>query len=138
VLGELLTNALRESLLEAAALVDDASYADLESSLSAFLQQNGVNGLLELFLTRYVADSVWALLESHAEASGKGESALDGMALAVEHACREHVHEAIDREQRAGSFDSIDWFGSGGRAVADQIIETIEQRLQAVAPGEGE
>jgi hypothetical protein len=136
VLGELLANALRESLLEAAALVDDASYADLEASLAAYLQQNGVEGLLELFLTRYVTDSVWAILESHAELTGAGESALDGMALAVENACQAHVHEAMDRERHAGSFDSVDWFGTEGRAIADQIIATIEQRLRAAAEEE--
>jgi len=138
VLGELLTNALRESLLEAASLVDDASYDDLEASLTEYLQQNGVDGLLEIFLTRYVTDSVWSLLESHAELTGSGENALDGMALAVENACRDHVHEAMDRERSAGSFDSVDWFGGGGREIANDIVTTIEQRLRAVAGGEGE
>lgn len=130
VLGELLANALKESLLEAAALVNDTSYEDLEASLTAYLQRDGVDGLVELFLTRYVTDSVWALIENHAQDASSGESALDGMALAVENACREHVRNAIEDERTAGSFESTDWFGGGGQAVAGRIISTIEQRLR--------
>jgi hypothetical protein len=136
VLGELLANALRDSLLEAAALVDELSYEDLETSLTDYFQKDGVEGLVELFLTRYVTDSVWALLENHAELTGAGESALDGMSLAVENTCRSHVHEALEAERQAGSFDGVDWFGTGGRGVADRIIQTIEQRLKTIAANE--
>ena len=45
----------QDALIEAAALQGNGEFKDLEEALQSFLDKNGVEGLIELFLTNYVA-----------------------------------------------------------------------------------
>src|SRR5262249_24235340 len=64
---ELLADALRDALFEAALLEGDSTYEALERSLESFLAREGIEGLIALFLTKYVFDRVWVLIESHVD-----------------------------------------------------------------------
>jgi hypothetical protein len=126
---ELLSMALRDAIFEAAALEGDRTYENLERSLQAFLARAGIEGLVECFLTRYVFDRVWTLVENHVD--HRSETVGDSTALssAVDGACRAHVRSLIDDLRLEGRFNQVDWFGPAGQALADGIVATLEFRL---------
>jgi hypothetical protein len=129
---ELLNDALRNALFEAAATQGDGSYDNLKDSLESFLQREGVQGLVELFLSEYVFDRVWTLIENHVDLKTQSNSASDAMAGAVENACRSNVADLIAESKDAGSFESTDWFGAGGQKLGEELVADLEARL---APG---
>jgi len=130
--GELLRNALRDALYEAAALGGDPDLRDMGSSLQSFLEQTGPEGLAELFLSHLVFERIWSLIENHVDARSDGNAASSAMAEAVQNACRAHVRAHMDEAQQNGFFDRIDWFGRGGVRVGQQIAAELEARLAAL------
>jgi hypothetical protein len=126
---ELLTDALRNALFEAAALQNDGSYENLKEALDQFLQRDGVEGLIELFLTAYVFDRVWMLVENHVDLKTQSNGAADAMGVAVENACRSNVADLIADSKASGTFEAIDWFGNGGQAAGEQLVADLEARL---------
>lgn len=130
VAGELLVAALSEALFEAARLEGDTSYEALEASLERFLAREGVEGLVALFLERYVFDRVWVLIESHTELRSDTSTKSDGLLAGVEAACVATVREVIDGLRADGRFEGLDWFGADGRRIADGLIRELEQRLR--------
>jgi hypothetical protein len=129
---EALQTALREAILEAAALAGDPAYEDLDSSLQEFLSREGVEGLVESFLTHYVFDRVWSLLENHADRRAETNSDADALATAVQSACRSHVSDLMEERRVAGDFGALDWFGADGEAFGQQIVDELESRLEAI------
>lgn len=128
---EILVDALKDALLEAAALQEDGNYEDLESALQAFLDANGIEGLIQAFLSHYVFDQVWQAVQTHCESKGTA-AASDALGVAVGQSCRSHVDGLIGEMKQAGRFNTIDWFGRGGVALADQLVSDLETRLRAL------
>src|SRR5579872_2873679 len=64
---ELLQNALNSAILDAAALDEGTGFDDLEAGLATFLEREGPEGLVELFLTNFVFVYVWSLDEEHVQ-----------------------------------------------------------------------
>jgi len=54
--AELLRTALQDTILEAAAIEGESGYQNLGEALQNFLNREGVDGLVESFLTHYVFD----------------------------------------------------------------------------------
>jgi len=133
---ELLERALREAIFEAAALEGDRSYENLSASLEAFLNSEGVEGLVALFLTHFVFERVWLVAEDHV--AHKGETASDSTALAsaIEAACRGHVDRLLTELKNGGRFEGVDWFGRDGERFGDEIASELEARIRALAPEE--
>ena len=127
--AELLRDSLTDALLNIAAIEGDGSYSELEKSLQTFLAREGVEGLVEAFLSQYVFERVWMLIENHASLKGDSTTKTDGLEAAVEGACRanvrDHMQSLADREK----FEKIDWFGTEGREVAESIVAGLEDRL---------
>jgi len=130
--GEGLQTALREAILESAALAGDPAYENLDSSLQEFLSREGVEGLVESFLTHYVFDRVWSLLEYHVDRRAETNGEAEALATAVQDACRSHVSALIGEHQERGNFESLDWFGTDGEALGQEIVSDLETRLQAI------
>jgi len=130
--GEALEAALREAILEAAAMAGDPTYEDLDSSLQEFLSRDGVEGLVESFLTHYVFDRVWSLLESHVDRRAETNGEAEALATAVQTACRSHVEDLIGERQERGDFEALDWFGVDGEALGQGIVSDLEERIQAI------
>jgi hypothetical protein len=128
---EILVDALKDALLEAAALQEDGNYEDLESALQAFFEANGVEGLIQAFLSSYVFDRVWQAVQTHCETKGSA-AASNALGVAVGQACRSHVDDLIGETKRAGTFQTIGWFGRGGVELADQLVFDLETRLRAL------
>jgi hypothetical protein len=128
---EILVDALKDALLEAAALQEGGNYDDLEAALQAFFEQNGVEGLIEAFLSSYVFDRVWQAVQSHAESRGEG-AASEALGVAVGQACRGHVDTLIKETKDAGRFEQIDWFGRDGVGLGDELVLDLEMRLRAL------
>ncbi len=126
--GQLLIAALRETIFEVADFVGDPNYENLEASLQEFLDNQGVEGLLETFLTRFVFDRVWSILESHAQEKSDSSST-QAMAYAVEGACRAHVIDLFDVLKEEERFEQVDWFGQEGQRLGEEITEELEKRL---------
>lgn len=135
---DLLRGAIQQAIYNAAELVDDPTYDNLESSLQTYFTQEGVEGFVELFLTQYVFDRIWLLIEDHANKRMDGERGLIDLETAVEHACRSNVHDEIEKYKEEDRFASTDWFGSQGVGVAEMLIADLEQRLRQAYQGGGE
>jgi hypothetical protein len=132
---DLLRGAIQQAIYNAAELVDDPTYDNLETSLQTYLSQEGVEGLVELFLAQYIFDRVWLLIEDYANKRTEGETDIVNLETAVEHACRSNVHDAVERYKAEGRFDNTDWFGSQGLGVAEALIAGLEQRLRQASRG---
>jgi hypothetical protein len=135
VQGELLTAALREAIFEVAAIEGDRTYQNLEQSLQSFLEREGIPGLVETFLTRFVFDRVWFHVESHAQKKAASASDAQALASAVEQSVRGHVRELIQEQRAAGRFDELDWFGTAGQGFGEEIASDLEGRLRALSTG---
>lgn len=127
---DVLRGAIQQAIYNAAELVDDPTYDNLEASLQTYLSQEGIEGLVELFLTQYVFDRVWLLIEDYANKRTDGETDVANLETAVEHACRSNVHDEIEKHKTEGRFDNMDWFGSQGVGIAETLIADLEQRLR--------
>jgi len=118
-------------LIEVAALEEGGAYIDLEAALHAFFDQNGVEGLVQSFLTNYVFDRVWNAVENHAEYKAQGNGA-EALGVAVGQACRSHVESLIKETKAAGRFDKIDWFGQSGIKLGNELVAELEGRLRSL------
>jgi hypothetical protein len=127
---ELLSDALKAALIEAAALQTDEAYLDLEAALQAYFDTNGVEGLVQLFLSQYVYDRVWMAIENHVEMKAQSATNAHAMSIAVSNACRSHVESLIQEIKAAGRFDAIDWFGKSGIGLANDLVTELENRLR--------
>lgn len=128
---EVLRRAVQDAICNAAELTGDPTYENLEASLQAFLAREGIEGLVELFLTEYVFDRVWLLIEDYVGKRTDNANDVSNMELAVEQACRANVHDEIEQHRENGSFESQDWFGRDGLRVADSVVSGLEIRLRA-------
>jgi hypothetical protein len=128
---EILCDALKDTLIEVAALEEGEAYIDLEAALQAFFDQNGVEGLVQSFLTNYVFDRVWNAVENHAEYKAQGNGA-EALGVAVEQACRSHVESLIKETKAAARFDKIDWFGQSGIKLGNELVAELEGRLRSL------
>jgi hypothetical protein len=127
---ELLNDALRSALIEAAALQEAGAYVDLEAALQAYLDANGVEGLIQLFLSQYVFDRVWMAIENHAELKSQGESTVQALSIAVGNTCRSDVEALIAEQKEAGQFENVDWFGKAGADLGNALVAELESRLR--------
>jgi hypothetical protein len=128
--AEILKEALRDALLEIAALDADAGYTDLEAALERFLQDRGILGLVEAFLSHYVFSQVWTLIEQHVQHRVAVVSEAAALASAVEAACADNVKVALQEAQDSQDFPGVDWFGPDGKAFADRIVKDLETRIR--------
>jgi hypothetical protein len=132
---DVLRGAIQQAIYNAAELADDPTYENLEASLQTYLSREGVEGLIELFLTQYVFDRVWLLIEDYVNKRTDSQVDMSNMEAAVEQACRSNVHDEVDTYKTEGQFDNLDWFGQDGLRVAETVITDLEQRLQQAAQG---
>lgn len=132
---ELLSDAFRDTLLQAAALQGDASYSNLDSALQSFIETHGIEGLVSGFLTRYVFDRVWGLIENHVDRKAETQSEAISLSSAVEQVCRTEVEGVINDAKAQGRFEDIAWFDDEGRRIGREIVNDLEQRLAALDEG---
>jgi len=128
---DVLRGAIQQAILNAAELTGDSTYENLEASLQAFLSREGIEGLIELFLSQYVFDRVWLLIEDYVNKRTDNAGDITNMEVAVEQACRSNVHDEVEHHKAAGSFENQDWFGRDGLRVAESIVSGLENRLRA-------
>lgn len=131
---ELLSSTLRDAILDAAALEGDRSYQNLDTALQGFLAREGIEGLVECFLTRYVFDRVWTLVENHVDLRTNSIDESAALSSAVERGCRSQVQNLIEDLRGEGRFDRVDWFGPGGQVLGNGIVSTLEFRLRNPEP----
>jgi hypothetical protein len=127
---DLLSDALKAALMEAANLEGQGQYADLEAALQLFLDRNGVEGLIQGYLSQYVYDRVWLAVENHVEMKTQGTDTAHAMSIAVGNACRSHVEALIQETKAAGRFNDVDWFGRAGMRLGNELVAELEGRLR--------
>ena len=131
---DLLEDAFRNAVLDIANLAsDNVGYESLEEALQEFLDREGVDGLVGAFLSEYVFDRVWSVIENHAQLKSQSNDCLDVLTSAVHEACRSHVQEELDNARQYTNFERLDWFGRDGYAVGQRIVNDLESRLLALA-----
>lgn len=133
---ELLSATLRDAILDAAALEGDRSYQNLDAALQAFLAREGIEGLVQCFLTKYVFDRVWTLIENHVTLRTESIDESAALSSAVERGCRSQVETLIEDLRGEGRFDRVDWFGPAGQELGNGIVSTLEFRLRNPEPPE--
>jgi hypothetical protein len=129
---EVMVDALKDALLEAATLQEGGEYKDLEAALQNFFERNGVEALIEGFLSNYVFDKVWMAIENHAQLRAEIAKTSEALSVAVGQACREHVGSLVGETRVAGTFGNIDWFGREGIRLANELVTELETRLRAL------
>lgn len=135
---DVLRSAIQQAIYNAAELADDPTYENLEASLQTFISREGIEGLIELFLTEYVFDRVWLLIEDYVNKRTDSQTDISNMEAAVEQACRSNVQDEVEQHKTSGHFNNMDWFGSDGLRVAQTVITDLEQRLREAAQGGAE
>jgi hypothetical protein len=130
---DLLETALRDAILECAAIEADGTYEDLDTSLQSFLSNQGVEGLVESFLSHFVFDRIWSWIEQHATQKMDLNGDTLAMAAAVKESCRGHVEQLMDDVRDEGRFGKTDWFGNEGKQLAEGIVGTLEFRLSLLS-----
>ncbi|QDV62469.1 hypothetical protein Mal65_16030 [Crateriforma conspicua] len=133
---DLLETALRDAILECAAIEADGSYEDLDTSLQGFLSSEGIEGLIESFLSHFVFDRIWSWVEQHATQKVELNGDTLAMASAVKESCRGHVEQLMDDIRDEGRFGTTDWFGQEGKQLAEGIVGTLEFRLSLLSSEE--
>lgn len=128
---DLLTDALKAAILEAAALGAQSGFKDLDSALYGFLERQGVDGLVQSYLSNYVYGRVWMAVENHVEMKTEGGPSSHAMSIAVGNACRSHVADLIRETKDAGRFERVDWFGREGVQLGNELVAELEGRLKA-------
>lgn len=128
--GELMKAALSEAILEATQLGDDDGFVNLERGLQAFLEDSGVQGLVELFLCHFVFDAIWANIESYVASRAPDERSTAAFMSAVEGICFAEVRVIVRESHARNDFESLDWFGPDGRRIGISVFESIDARLR--------
>lgn len=128
---DLLTDALKAAILEAAALEEANGFAELDTALQGFLERHGVEGLVQSYLANYVYARVWVAVENHVEMKTEGGPSAEAMSIAVGNACRSHVQTLIQETKDAGRFEKLDWFGRDGTKLGNDLVSELEGRLKA-------
>jgi len=132
---DVIRSALQDAIYNAAELEGDPTYENLEQSLQDFLTRNGIEGLVELFLTQYVFSCVWLLVEDYVNKRTDSQNEINNLSTAIEQACFSNVHEEIENQKRLNRFNNISWFGPEGIRVAQTIVTDLDLRLRAAAQG---
>lgn len=128
--AEILKMALNEAILEAAQLEEELGYTDLEQGLQAFLNDQGLGGLLEIFLTKLVSDLVTAAIFEHVDQKSESANQTEAMLAGIESVCRNKAHTTIEQYRTGGQLNRTDWFGGAGRRLGHEMAESILTELR--------
>lgn len=129
---EVINAALLEVLFDAADIEGAEGYDDLAASLQLFLDRDGIEGLVESFLTKCVYDGIWFVIEDHVGKKSDTNSDIKTLAGAIEGVCRAEVRALIKENRSQGTFETTDWFGRDGQTAAQTILRELERRLQVL------
>jgi hypothetical protein len=130
--GEILRTALNETILEAAQLEEELGFMDLEAALQTFLNEQGLSGLIELFLARFVSNLVTGAILDHIDQKTGSEAQAEALLSGIEIVCRDKARDMIERAQTAGRFNRMDWFGAAGTLLGRELADSIVAELQAI------
>jgi hypothetical protein len=126
--AEVLEAALRDTIFDIAAMESSGSYEDLEAALQRFMEREGLEGLVEAFLSQYVFTAVWSYFQNHANEKSNGATD-DALASAVESACHSLVSQQLKSVGESQQFGGADWFGAAGQRFADRIVAQLQSGL---------
>lgn len=129
---EYLQAALSNALLDAASLGDELGYDDFAEGLGEFLQTEGPEGLVQLFLEHYVFDSLWGRIEQHVIDRSADASSFESLMAAIKGVCVAEVRDRMTAARENGSFAAIDWFGRAGQDFGLAVVTELEQRLSSL------
>lgn len=134
--GDLLRSALRNAILEAAQLAAETGYDDLDAGLQEFVNTEGLEGLIGLFLTRFAYEYIVAVDHEHIAAMGTDSAGIATFEAGILYACRSEVRSTIEELKAAGRFENTDWFGTAGRKVGQNVAYAVEARFLRVGEEE--
>ena len=128
--ADLMRDALREAVLEAAQLGEVDGLEDLESGLESFLGKEGVMGLIALVMEKFVFNAIWACIEDHAQLKAPTREDFEALLIAIQGVCESEVQNTISELEKSGEIGSVDWFGPEGTRLGRRIFERVEQKLR--------
>ena len=100
--ADLMRDAVREAVLEAAELSEVDGLEDLERGLESFLETEGVLGLVALVIERYVFNAIWARIEDHAQLQAPTREEFEALLIAVQGVCESEVRKTIRDIEESG------------------------------------
>jgi hypothetical protein len=128
--GEILKTALNEAILEAAQLEAELGFTDLETALQTFLNEQGLAGLVELFLTRFVANLVVGIILDHVDQKTETAAQTEALLGGIEIVSRDKARAMIARFRSDGRFNRVDWFGAAGKRLGRELADSIVAEFQ--------
>lgn len=131
---ELIQNSLNECILDAAALQGDVSYEQLDESITGFLADNGVTGLVELFLSNMAYNLVWYGIENHIDLKAQSADTVTSIQSSIRETCTQSIAAVMKSAVLNKLNNTKDWFGKDGVEAATQIASRVEQNLMGDAP----
>ena len=133
--GDVLRKSLQEALLDAAGPGYEPDGPDLEAGLSVFLQKKGTKGFLELFLSRYVFNTVWIRIQDAVQMQIQDQRLFTTTMHELDSLCRSLVKTVLDEWERDGKLDQL----HSDRQIAESLIRRLEDSLLESSPDkEGE
>jgi len=129
LLYDVLYGAFVQAIYDAAELMPDASFDDLESALQTYLSANGPEGLASLFLSHYLFSRVWTSIEKHVTGRADSNGEHEALLRTVHEWCRDQVAAVFEDARIAGRIERVNWFGDEGRQLAERIVRDFETRL---------
>lgn len=130
--GDLLRSALRNAILEAAQLAAETGFDDLDAGLQEFVNTEGLEGLIGLFLTRFAYEYIVAVDHEHIAGMGTDNAGIATFEAGILYACRSEVRSTVEELKAAGRFENTDWFGAAGRKVGQDVAYAVEARFLRV------
>jgi hypothetical protein len=123
--GEILKTALNEAILEAAQLEEELGFTDLETALQTFLNEQGLAGLVELFLARFVTNLVTGMILDHVDQKTENAAQTEALLAGIEIVSRDKARAMIARFRSVGRFNRMDWFGAAGKRLGRELADSI-------------
>lgn len=122
---EIATTALRNTMMD----ILRYNPEDFEIATRLFLENEGLAGFIEAFLTKYVFETIWGFLEDATRERILRETSIESFVNALEHLCSYEVETVVQES----NFEAVDWLGPEGQSLADSISRRISTDLANLA-----
>jgi hypothetical protein len=122
--GDILRKAAHEALLDAAGLGYGPERLNVRVGLEKFLKKRGPRKILELFLSRYVFNTIWIQVQDTMRQQVGGQSLGKSM-LPLERLCVSAVKSVLDEWETEGKLEGL----ARKRRLGALLMRTIASRL---------
>ncbi len=122
--ADILRKAVQETMLDAAGLGYGPEELNVKIGLEKFLRKRGATGLLELFVSSYVFNTLWIRIQEGVRAKS-GSRSLSKSMLDMQRFCTAVVRSVVAEWQTDGKLEAL----ATKKRLAAAFMKAIEARL---------